>query len=1169
MKVRIWASLLLFFAFTFIKASESKILKGDQAGRFLEGAKLIHLNIETNKPTYVLYNEGDMPQFDSSLDYIKSIFQLNDNYSFKLIDRQEYKGEKHYRYQQFYDGHPIRHAHLIVHLNGSNEISAFNGNVVSGEIENSSLVLSEKNALEISLNQINAEIYKWELPEEERFIKKEQNNPMASFFPIAELVYISKDLSFSSENQKLTYCFDIYSQKPLGREKVYIDAQTGEVVFQEAILKHGGESKANAHTAYNGVQPIITDSMPSYFRLRDSLRGQGVFTYDLNNTRLYNSAVDLIDSTNSWSSFSPALDQYAIDAHWGTERTYDYMDSVHNRNSIDNNGFALRSYVHYDFNYVNAFWDGQRMTYGDGDATNSPLTTLDITAHEIAHGWTDYTSDLIYANESGALNESFSDILGVLVEFYSTPNSANWLIGEDIGRAIRSMSNPNSFGDPDTYGGVNWVDQNCFPSSSNDRCGVHTNSGVQNYWFYLLVNGGLGLNDIGDSIKVNGIGMDKAAQIAFRNNTVYLSPSSNYSDARFYSFRSAVDLYGACSPEVEEVINAWHAVGVGDAYDYNLTADFFAINDTSFCSTPVDVNFKASSSNIYNYYWDFGDGNTSSQREPTHTYSTSGNYDVKLIADGLSCGADTLIKTAYINVDSSNVCSTVLDGNLQTTSDCFGVFYDAGGLNGEYPLDQDDTLLIQVASADYITLYFDSIDIEAGYKGRCNHDFLEVFDGEGTFSKSLGRFCNNNKPDSIQSSSSSLTIVFHSDKEVVNGGVWGRWNCFQSNSKPNVDFSVSVDSSCNGLVRFNSEIKSGFQNLLWDFGDGNQSNEVNPTHVYTNDGNYDVKLIAQNTIGSDSLIKLNAINISRGVAPITISDTACIGDDITVKAQGASELIWYNSDRSDRAVHKGDSLTLQNRTNSISYFVESSPAVQSIINVPFNMIGATYYSDTAESIYFSVDEALIIEYFMAKVSRRTELIVDLIDSNGRIINSVVESLNPPVSQVSLDFLVFPGENYELTIGSREPGIMVNQTGANYPYTFGNLMSIDSSSLGLSGMPFFYYMNVKPLRCASMRSKVTAFVDTNCTITSINDKQLNNSKFNIYPIPFENEVNVTFPESESELKILIFDSKGSLVYENNISKSESKVKLSQLKSKGIYFLKAIGTNNIYQKKLIKQ
>ena len=209
----------------------------------------------------------------------------------------------------------------------------------------------------------------------------------------------------------------------------------------------------------------------------------------------------MIDSTNSWSSFSPALDQYAIDAHWGTERTYDYMDSVHNRNSIDNNGFALRSYVHYDFNYVNAFWDGQRMTYGDGDATNSPLTTLDITAHEIAHGWTDYTSDLIYANESGALNESFSDILGVLVEFYSTPSSANWLIGEDIGRAIRSMSNPNSFGDPDTYGGINWVDQNCIPSSSNDRCGVHTNSGVQNYWFYLLVNGGLGLNDIGDSIK--------------------------------------------------------------------------------------------------------------------------------------------------------------------------------------------------------------------------------------------------------------------------------------------------------------------------------------------------------------------------------------------------------------------------------------------------------------------------------------------------------------------------------------------------------------------------------------------------------------------------------------------------------------------------------------------
>src|SRR5690606_7583791 len=113
---------------------------------------------------------------------------------------------------------------------------------------------------------------------------------------------------------------------------------------------------------------------------------------------------------------------------------------------INDLGFALNSYVHYDAGYANAFWDGNRMTYGDGNSWIDPLTALDITAHEITHGLTDYTADLVYRMESGALNESFSDIFAAAIEHYGRPNKNNWNIGEDIGVTLRSMSNPNLYG---------------------------------------------------------------------------------------------------------------------------------------------------------------------------------------------------------------------------------------------------------------------------------------------------------------------------------------------------------------------------------------------------------------------------------------------------------------------------------------------------------------------------------------------------------------------------------------------------------------------------------------------------------------------------------------------------------------------------------------------------
>jgi len=230
------------------------------------------------------------------------------------------------------------------------------------------------------------------------------------------------------------------------------------------------------------------------------------------------------------------------------------------------------------------------------------------------------------------------------VEFYGKPDSANYLLAEDIyinSGALRNMSNPNEFDQPDTYLGDLWY------IGGFDNGGVHTNSGVQNYWFYLLAEGGSGVNDLGNSFSVNGLGLDTALQIAYRNLTVYLTPNSEYADARFYSVESATDLFGSCSPQVAETENAWYAVGVGPPADTAVIANFNT-NIAFTCSFTDTISFINISSGADEYIWNFGDGMTDTIENPTYSYSSPGLYVVELTANGLGpCVFGTDTKLSY------------------------------------------------------------------------------------------------------------------------------------------------------------------------------------------------------------------------------------------------------------------------------------------------------------------------------------------------------------------------------------------------------------------------------------------------------------------------------------------------------------------------------------------
>jgi PKD repeat protein len=179
--------------------------------------------------------------------------------------------------------------------------------------------------------------------------------------------------------------------------------------------------------------------------------------------------------------------------------------------------------------------------------------------------------------------------------------------------------------------------------------------------------------------------MIDAARIAFRNNTFYLTPNSDYQDARFYAIQSAIDLFGACSPEVMATTNAWHAVGVGQVFSYTVNAQFSTAFQ-NYCQAPALVNFSNQSFNAGTFQWNFGDGGTSTALNPSHTYQNPGLYTVTLIASGGACGSDTTILVDYINVDPSLPCAITMNpsGANQNQSACFGTLFDPGGGAANY-----------------------------------------------------------------------------------------------------------------------------------------------------------------------------------------------------------------------------------------------------------------------------------------------------------------------------------------------------------------------------------------------------------------------------------------------------------------------------------------------------
>ncbi|HRH49282.1 MAG TPA: M4 family metallopeptidase [Panacibacter sp.] len=484
-------------------------------------------------------------------------------------------GNAHLRFHQYYKNIRIANADYIVHLNKKGLACVANGRYVRSMNKNVAYQLTRTQALDKALGKIKAIRYKWQDKYWEQEIKNRTKNPDTSYYPKGELIW-TKDLSndnWKASNFRLAYQFDIFASAPRISRRLEIDANTGEVINDIPLELNCSPTTVN--TIWNGSRSISTQLYDFInYRLSDDCDATNYWVRDYNINFIdetYSPLEILSSNNNSWGSNNNQI--FGGSVLWALRSSGNYFKNTFARNGWNGNNGQVTGYVNAYFICTdifgnvslcsdNASFDPTTGSMFVGLGSSSTLAnsygTLDIIGHEFTHGVTGTTAGLVYSGESGAINESLSDIFGTVIESITLNTNNDYLMGEDrTSGAARSLSNPNQYSQPDTYQGTYWY------TGTQDNGGVHTNSGVMNYWFYLISHGGSGTNDKGNAFTVTTISPSEAAFITYQSY-YFMTATTNYTDVRNATLTAAKTYYGNCSNEAYQVANAWYAVGVGN-----------------------------------------------------------------------------------------------------------------------------------------------------------------------------------------------------------------------------------------------------------------------------------------------------------------------------------------------------------------------------------------------------------------------------------------------------------------------------------------------------------------------------------------------------------------------------------------------------------------------------
>ncbi|PTL81461.1 M4 family metallopeptidase [Vitiosangium sp. GDMCC 1.1324] len=439
-------------------------------------------------------------QMGDSLGRIAPIFRLNAADLVVRSSRVDEQGQTHVRYAQTKNGLPVVGEELVVHVDRDGRIYAVNGTARDGENVPAVARISREAASQSAL-------------------RNTEGSRLSS--ESAQQVY------YRPEGGRLQLAYEVVvtgegADLPV-RDHVFVSARDGSILGRYTDIRTALNRKV--YSANNGT------STPGTLKRSEGGAATGDNHVDTNYAKLGG--------------------------------TYDCYKNNFGRDSLNNAGATLISTVHYSTNYVNAYWDGTQMVYGDGDGVNSTMLGLsaDVTTHELTHAVTENESNLTYSGESGGLNEAMSDIFGAYCESYASgtwaTTDAVFMVGDDIwtpatpGDALRYMYDPAKDG----------ASLDFWTSSAGSK-DVHYSSGIANLAFTLLSKGGTHPRGKSTTV-VTGIGVQKAGAIFYKANVDLMTPSTTFAQARTYTESAATTLYGAGSAELAAVTAAWQAVGVG------------------------------------------------------------------------------------------------------------------------------------------------------------------------------------------------------------------------------------------------------------------------------------------------------------------------------------------------------------------------------------------------------------------------------------------------------------------------------------------------------------------------------------------------------------------------------------------------------------------------------
>lgn len=477
-------------------------------------------------------------------------------------------GITHIKAQQYFKGIKVYGAESFVHIGSKKDI--FNGYIYElADTISISPNISRTDALQIVNSDLTTKTVVKELSVKQKEI----------------LEYYTPQINLIIYENKLAY--EVLIRPNFIQEwKYFIDAQSGKVISEFNNTHSDGPTTASAYDLNNVLRTIDTYlENGSYILLNasesmyNSTSQEGVIlTLNANNTSTADLDYSYITSSNNtWSN------KTAISAHYNTTTTYKYFYNTFGRNSINGQGGNIISFINVanedGSSMGNAFWNGKAAFYGNGDSYFYALAgALDVIAHELGHGVVSNTANLEYQGQSGAINETYADIFGAMVD------RDDWLIGEDVTKttfspsgALRNMSDPHNLGNSSNdYWQPNHITEMYI--GEGDNGGVHINSGIGNYAYYLYAT---------------SITKEKAEQVFYRALTNYLTSKSQFIDLRIAVIQAAKDLYGDSSTEVVEAGNTFDAVGIYDEesidyaqnYPVNPGQDYLLTYDTDLANS--------------------------------------------------------------------------------------------------------------------------------------------------------------------------------------------------------------------------------------------------------------------------------------------------------------------------------------------------------------------------------------------------------------------------------------------------------------------------------------------------------------------------------------------------------------------------------------------------------